>query len=68
MRRLAAAEVYASAHDISVPQTAMRFILSSPMNVFAAASMSSFTRMQENTEAAAERMSAADWEKFDNIS
>ena len=67
MRRLAEAETYAEAHGISVPQTAMRFILSSPMNVFAAATMSSFARMQKNTEAAAERMSREDWEKFDRI-
>ena len=67
MRRLKAAEDYAEAHGISVPQTAMRFILSSPMNVFAAATMSGFMRMQENTEAAAEFMSREDWEKFDSI-
>ena len=67
MRRLAAAEEYAEAHEITVPQTAMRFILSSPMNVFAAAAMSSFSRMQENTKAASERMTPEDWEKFDGI-
>lgn len=67
MRRLAAAERYAAEHALSVPQTAMRFVLSSDMNVFAAATMSGFRRVLENVIAANERMQPEEWKALDAI-
>ena len=67
LRRLAAVEQLARESGLKVPQVATQFILSSPMNVFAAASMGGLDRIIENVEAAASPMSAEDWQKLNSI-
>lgn len=67
MERLKAIEAYAAEKGISVPQAAMQFVLSSPMNVFAVASMSAAKRIRENVEAAAVRMDRDEWNRLNGL-
>ena len=67
MRRLAEAEKIADENGLSVPQVAMQFILNSPMNVFAAVSTGSLSRILENVDAAVSPMNAEDYQRLDQI-
>lgn len=52
MKRLHNAEAIAERDHCSVPQVAMRYVFSSPMNVFAVVSTTDPARMKQNIEAA----------------
>lgn len=67
MARLHALETYAEKKGITVAQAAMQFVLGSPMNVFAVASMSAPERIRENVEAAGRMMDADDWNQLNHI-
>ena len=67
MLRLQKAEELAKESGFTVPQIAVQFVLSSPMNTFAAASMSGLDRIAENAAAAAGKMPRETWEMLDAI-
>lgn len=62
MNRLKRAEEAADKNGLSVAQTAMQFVLGSPMNVFAIASMTKAARIFENVQAAGIRIGQKEWE------
>lgn len=66
MERLHALEEYAAQNGVTVAQAAMQFVLGSPMNVFAVASMSAPARIRENVEAAGKRMGTDDWKRLED--
>ncbi len=65
MKRLAVAEEMAKRDGCSVPQVAMRYIFSTPMNVFAVVSSQNVGRMRENVEAANMPLGVEDVEKLE---
>lgn len=67
MERLKALEEYAAGKGVTVAQAAMQFVLGSPMNVFAIASMSAPERIRENVEAAGRMMDTDDWNQLNHI-
>lgn len=66
MKRLAVAEEMAKRDGCSVPQVAMRYIFSTPMNVFAVVSSQSVGRMRENVEAANMPLGTEDVKKLES--
>ncbi|MCD8067890.1 MAG: aldo/keto reductase [Lachnospiraceae bacterium] len=67
MARIHALEQYAEEKNVTVAQAALQFVLSSPMNVFAVASMSAPKRIRENVKAAQTPMDEEDWSRLDLI-
>lgn len=62
MERLKRVEELASKNGLSVAQTAMQFVLGSPMNVFAIVSMTKAERIFDNVQAACVRIGQEEWE------
>ena len=67
MQRLKLCEELSAKDGFNVPQTAIRFILGSPMNVFAIASMTAPTQITQNVTAASMPMNKSDFESLDDI-
>ncbi len=65
MRRLAVAEELAERDNDTVAGIAMRYIFSTPMNVFALVSSTNPVRMRDNIRSARERLDAADVERLE---
>ena len=66
MQRLAVAEEIAERDGVTVPEVAMEYIFSTPLNVFAIVSSSNPARMRTNIAAAGRKLSAEDVQRLEH--